>query len=174
LDLEKHSEKKQQGQLCFQFMGFEIEPPSEERGNATVSARLPKDVKNDFVTAVKSRSLTIEKVLSQLVRDYITSLSKPKEKKTGRGNKDTDQLDLAKEFFRDRYPVEVRAIEVAEYLTKKQGEKVSQARATRLLDILSGGLDGLSGQEFLVGMNDDEKPTTYFIYKDTELGIEPW
>jgi antitoxin component of RelBE/YafQ-DinJ toxin-antitoxin module len=155
-------------------MGYDIEPMPEARAVATLSARLPKEVKNEFKAVVRSRSLTIENVLSQLVREYIASLTKPREKKTGRGNKDTEQLDLVKEYIRNRHPIEVRAIEVSEYLTRKQGEKVSQARATRLLDILSGGIDGLSGQEFLVGMNDDEKPTTYFIFKDAELGIEPW
>jgi hypothetical protein len=172
--IDNHPQKKQTGQLCFQFMGYEIEPTPEERGNSTVSARLPREVKNEFLTAVQSRNLTIGEALSRLVREYIASFVKAKEKKTGRGNKDVDQLELTKEYIRYQHPVEVRAIEVAEYLTKKQGEKVSQARATRLLDILSGGLDGLSGQEFLVGMNDDEKPTTYFIFKDAELGIEPW
>jgi len=143
--------------------------------NTTLSAKLPKELKKEFVTAIKSRNLTVEKVISQLITEYIASLKRAKEKKkTGRGNIDLDQLELTKEYIRYQHPVEVRAIEVSEYLTKKQGQKVSQARATRLLDILSGGENGLSGQEFLVGMNDDEKPTTYFIFKDVELGVEPW
>jgi hypothetical protein len=100
-----HSEKKQTGQLCFRFMGYEIEPAQEESGNSTVSARLPREVKNEFLTAVQSRNLTIGEALSQLVREYIASFSKTKEKKTGRGNKDVDQLELTKEYIRNQHPV---------------------------------------------------------------------
>jgi len=55
----------------------------------------------------------------------------------------------------------------------------SQARALIILNILSGvsndrEKDGAEfvPKDFLVGENDD-KPVTYFIYKDKELGIEP-
>jgi hypothetical protein len=80
-------------------------------------------------------------------------------KNTGRGNKDDETLEKCKQFLRDN-PKGVTAIQVADYTG------VTQARAARLLDLLSGGQEGESGRDFLVYMDDEENPPLYFISKD--------
>jgi hypothetical protein len=79
--------------------------------------------------------------------------------KTGRGNIDTEALEKCKQFLRD-HPEGVTAIQIAEITG------TSQARAARLFDLLSGGQDGESGQDFLVYVDDEEDPPLYFISKD--------
>ena len=80
-------------------------------------------------------------------------------KETGRGNFNEEQLENTKKCLR-QHPEGVAAVQVAEAVG------VSQARAARLLDLLSGGQDGESGQDFLISMDDDENPPLYFISKD--------
>ncbi|MCL2879051.1 MAG: hypothetical protein FWF29_02285, partial [Treponema sp.] len=108
-----------------------------------------------------------------LITDYLDGLKvllKPK-KKTGRGNRDEGQIEKVKEFLRKQHPYPVRQNEVARFVG------CEQARAGRLLDLLSGVSgdknNAFDSTDFLVGVNDERKPITYFIFKDRELGIEP-
>ena len=78
---------------------------------------------------------------------------------TGRGHIDTGALDKTKQLLR-QHPEGVTAVQVANFVG------CSQARAARLLDLLSGGQEGESGQNFLISMDDDEDPPLYFISKD--------
>ena len=82
--------------------------------------------------------------------------------KTGRGHIDHEKLDMVKQFLR-KHREGVTAIEVGNHVG------VSQARATRLLDLLSGGQDNESGQDFLIFVDEDNKEPLYYIYKDTSV-----
>ena len=81
-------------------------------------------------------------------------------KETGRGHTDVEALNKAKDFLR-LHPEGVSAIQVANYVG------TSQARATRLLDLLSGNSDDNS---FLVFVDDDDNNPLYYIYKDEKNG----
>jgi len=82
--------------------------------------------------------------------------------KTGRGHINHDELDKVKAYMR-AHPEGVTAIEVAKFAD------VSQARAARLLDLLSGDVEDNENMEtdFLI-YADDENPPNYFIAKDRE------
>ena len=82
------------------------------------------------------------------------------EKKTGRGHVDTVQLEKAKEFMR-LHPEGVTAISVANHVG------CSQARAVRLMDILS---EASEANDFLVYSDEDTEPTLYFIFQDDREG----
>ena len=88
--------------------------------------------------------------------------------KTGRGNIATDQIEAAKRYLRKVYPSTAKTVEIAEYC------KVSQARAARLMDLLSGTTNkGDSASEyirtdFLVYY--DEDTSEYGIFLDRETG----
>ena len=78
---------------------------------------------------------------------------------TGRGHIDTEALEKTKQCLR-QHPEGVTAVQVAEAVG------VSQARAARLLDLLSGGQDGESGQDFLIYVDDELGDPLYYISKD--------
>jgi hypothetical protein len=86
---------------------------------------------------------------------------------TGRGHLDIDAIQKTKEYMRAKHPLPVRAIDIA-VITGK-----TQARATRLLDYLSGdcGANENTNTAFLIYCNDEVKPITYSIFKDIETGI---
>ena len=71
-------------------------------------------------------------------------------------NHDSDQVEKAKEFMRSKHPEGVRIFDIAQYVG------CSQSRAARIIDLLSKGTD------FLVYMDDEKRPTHYFIDKDVE------
>ena len=79
-------------------------------------------------------------------------------KKHGRTHIDQGQVEKAKEFMRSKHPAGIRAFDLAQYVG------CSQARALRILDLLSKGTD------FLVHMDDEKRPTLYYISKDVEKG----
>ena len=82
-------------------------------------------------------------------------------KKTGRGNIDVVQIEKAKELFRKKHPQGVRQTEIANYVG------CSPMRAARLIDRLSGRMDG-RGCGFTVYEDDFTKPTLFYISRDTE------
>jgi hypothetical protein len=86
---------------------------------------------------------------------------------TGRGNKNTVQLDKTINYFRKKYPVEITPIELAKYL------KCQQARAMRVIDLLSGNTNESENTnfDFLIYCNDEQKPITYGIFKDVKYNI---
>ena len=100
---------------------------------------------------------------------YCLFIAYPVPMQTGRGHLDIDAIEKTKEYLRAKHPLSVRAIDIALYTGK------TQARATRLLDYLSGdcGENENTNTAFLVYCNDEEKPVTYSIFKDTESGIYP-
>lgn len=79
---------------------------------------------------------------------------------TGRGHKDEEKLDAVKQYLRS-HREGVTAIEVGNHVG------VSQARATRLLDLLSGNSDDNS---FLVYSDEEGSNPLYFLSKDGEKG----
>ena len=86
---------------------------------------------------------------------------------TGRGNIDTEAVERTKDFLRMNHPKPIRVAELALFIGK------SQARATRIIDRLSGtAMESVNSRtDFLVYIDDDSKPTTYGIFKDIEAGI---
>ena len=98
---------------------------------------------------------------------YCLFIVYPVPMQTGRGHLDIDAIQKTKEYLRAKHPEPVRAIDIALFTGK------TQARATRLLDYLSGDCSDNENTNtvFLIYCNDDEKPVTYGIYKDVETGI---
>jgi len=78
--------------------------------------------------------------------------------RTGRSHIDIEMVEKAKDYMRSRHPEGVRIIEIAEAIC------CSQSKALRILDYLSKGTD------FLVSMDDDVKPSKYYIHKDKASG----
>jgi len=76
------------------------------------------------------------------------------EVKTGRSHVDIESVEKAKAYMRRRHPEGVRIIEIAEAIG------CSQSKALRILDYLSKGTD------FLVSMDDEAKPTRYYLFRD--------
>ena len=76
--------------------------------------------------------------------------------KGGRGIKDDEALEKVKQYLRN-HPDGVRAVDLANHIG------TSQARAARLLDLLSGNSDDNS---FLVYVDDDFDPPLFFVSKD--------
>jgi len=156
------------------FTDLKPDPPIED---TTVLFHIQRANKERFADMAKLEGLSLTGLLNALIADYISGrLAKLKEKiKTGRGNANVGEIDKAKEFFRKMHPKPVRKVELANYIG------CSQARALIILNILSGvsndkekeGAEFVS-KDFLVGENDDQNPLTYFIYKDKEMGIEPY
>jgi len=159
------------------FKDLTQEPPMPD---TTVLFHIQRANKEKFADIAKLEGLSVTSLLNVLISDYISGkleklkqAVKPK-KKTGRGNTNLDEIEKAKEFFRKMHPNPIRKVELA----KAVG--CSQARALIILNILSGvsndkekdGTEFIS-KDFLVGENDDQKPLTYFIYKDKVMGIEP-
>ena len=81
--------------------------------------------------------------------------------KGGRGNKDEETLKKVKQYLR-AHREGVTAVEIGNFVG------VSQARATRLLDLLSGNSDDNS---FLVYVDDEGSDPLYYIHKDNEGGV---
>jgi response regulator of citrate/malate metabolism len=123
---------------------------------------------NDFkVKCFKDSKGTIRREISKMRMSKKERLRKRREEKekfpeTGRGNVDEKKLNKVKQFLRD-HSDGVTAIQVANYAG------VTQARAARLLDLLSGGQENESGQDFLIYMDDEENPPLYFISKDKDV-----
>jgi len=86
---------------------------------------------------------------------------------TGRGHIDIDQINKAKEYLRMIHPKGARQIDIAKFVG------CEQARAGRLMDLLSGvSGNANSDKSFLVFADDEIKPTEYRIFRDTETGIK--
>lgn len=77
-------------------------------------------------------------------------------KKHGRTHVDSEQLEMAKEFMRSKHPAGIRAFDLSQYIG------CTQTRALHILDLLSKGTD------FLVYMDDEKRPTRFYIAKDVE------
>jgi len=150
--------------------------PDQPVQDTTVLFHIQRANKEKFADIAKLEGLSVTGLLNALISDYISGkvekLKQAVKPKTGRGNANLDEIDRAKAFFRQEHPRPIRKVELA----KAVG--CSQARALIILNILSGvsndkekdGAEFVS-KDFLVGENDFEKPLTYFIYKDKELGI---
>jgi hypothetical protein len=87
--------------------------------------------------------------------------------RTGRGNADLQAIEKTKEFLRKKHPEPVRAVELARYINKPQ------ARALRILDLLSGVSNDIHeaeflSRDFLVYIDDDSEPVRYGIFKDSQ------
>jgi len=151
--------------------------PDQPVQDATVLFHIQRANKEKFADIAKLEGLSVTGLLNLLITDYISGkvekLKQAVKPKTGRGNANLDEIDKAKAFFRREHPRPIRKVELA----KAVG--CSQARALIILNILSGvsndkekdGAEFVS-KDFLVGENDDTRPTTYFVAKDRELGIE--
>jgi len=154
------------------FPWLKPEPPVPD---TTVLFHIQRANKEKFADIAKLEGLSVTGLLNALILDYIKSKIEKIKPKTGRGNTNLNEIDKAKEFFRKMHPRPIRKVELANYVG------CSQARALIILNILSGvsndkEKDGaeFSSKDFLVGENDDQNPLTYFIYKDKEMGIEPY
>ena len=132
---------------------------------ATILFHIPFALKANLATEAKNRKLSMTK----LINLFITESLKRKVQETGRGHLDIDAIEKTKKYLRKKHPETIRAIDLANFLGK------TQARATRLLDYLSGGCSDNENTvtEFLVYLNDDNDPVTYGIFKDAERGIYP-
>jgi len=119
--------------------------------NTTLLVQLPADLKLKALAKAKQEG----KYLSEIVRTALIDFITPK---TGRGNTNTDQIEKAKEFLRNNHPKPIRINELANYVG------CDQARAARILDILS------NGDDFLVYV-DDDTPARFGIFKDVKTGI---
>ena len=78
------------------------------------------------------------------------------DKKGGRGNTDDEAIEKVKQYLRN-HPDGVRAVDLASHIG------TSQARAARLLDLLSGNSDDNS---FLVYTDEEKQPPLYYVFKD--------
>jgi hypothetical protein len=146
----------------------ETEPP---KTNSVILFHLPRTVKETVSLLAKKQGLSITRLLNDLIGGYITAQTPPpppQKKKTGRGNVDTEQIELVKQFMRQRHPDGVRIAEIAVYVEDNTGRECTPARAARLLDILSGGSDGRD-YSFIVYEDDFVKPVLFYIGKDFEV-----
>jgi len=156
------------GQLCFPFADI-LETPIKPI-DTVILFHIERPTKDDLVKQAKKQGLSITGLLNGIIKDYLSAL-KQVVKKTGRGNIATEQIDKAKELLRKKHPNTVRLVDIARYCN------VSQARAARLVDLLSGGEnkgDSSSNEindSFLVWQDDTGEVG---ISKDVELGIVPW
>jgi hypothetical protein len=133
-----------------------------KEADAIILFHIPFGLKENLAAAAKHRKISMTKLINHFIADCL-------EKKvitTGRGHKNVDQLDGAIKFFRMKHPKEITPIELAHHL------KCQQARAMRLIDLLSGNeADGDIREDFLVYSNDDASPTRYGIFRDSLMGI---
>jgi len=131
--------------------------------DAVILFHIPIELKASLIAESKSRKISMTKLINRFITE---SLAK-KIFTTGRGHQDFDAIEKTKEYLRKKHPEPVRAIDIAQYTGK------SQARAARLLDLLSGFCSESenSNVDFLLYANDDSFPTTYGIFKDVERGI---
>ena len=77
-------------------------------------------------------------------------------KKHGRSHIDSEQVEKAKEFMRSKHPAGIRAFDLAQHVG------CTNTRALHILDLLSKGTD------FLIYMDDEKRPTRFFISKDVD------
>jgi hypothetical protein len=131
--------------------------------DAVILFHIPIELKENLAVEAKERKLSMTKLINRYIADCI----KKKAIATGRGHIDVDSIEKTKTFLRKRHPNPVRIIDVANYVG------VQQARAARLLDLLSGdcGENENTNTDFLIYCNDDVNPKTYNIFKDTQKGI---
>jgi len=160
---------------------------------------IPKDLKQQLISCIKQKNLTIDGILKQLISDWIGSISgtvaaatqvikkhttietqlnpenptEPKTTQTGRGHR-ADDNELVKDYLRSIHPNTARKVQIA----KNTG--LDQARVLIILNNLSGlentyegGIKNDSKFSFLV-YESCNKPITYGIFKDEETGIIPY
>ena len=132
---------------------------------AVIYFHIPFEVKASLEAEAKVRKLSMTKLINRFI---IESL-KRKAVETGRGHLDIDAIEKAKKYMRKKHPEPIRAIELANYIGK------SQARATRILDHLSGDCSDNenTNTDFLVYLDDESDISRYGIFKDVETGIFP-
>jgi hypothetical protein len=149
------------------FKELEKYTPPEKPDDAVILFHITQEMKDNVSKAARLQATSVTKLLNGLISDYLETLKqvlRPEKKKTGRGNVDSGQLEKAKELLRKKHPETVRLVDIANYC------KVSQARAARIVDNLSGNLtDG--EYDFLVYTDDDK---TVGIFRDDKSGIKPW
>jgi hypothetical protein len=147
--------------------------PPEKPVNSSILFQIPAPLKDDLIRIIKLQNLTFKGLLNGLITDYLETLKSPfKQKiKTGRGNVNKTEINLAKEYLRKKHPQPVRIVDIANYCN------VKQTRAARLVDLLSGGEN--KGDSASKEINDsflvyqDEDTGEVGIFKDEELGIKP-
>ena len=86
---------------------------------------------------------------------------KEPERFTGRGHINHDELEKVKEYMR-AHPEGVTPVVLSKHIG------CTQARAARLLDLLSGSVEGNANSTFLVYADEDVDPPVYRIFKDEE------
>ena len=95
----------------------------------------------------------------------LADLPKPK---TGRGNISVDITEKTKELLRKHHPETVRLVDIANYTG------VSQARAARIIDNLSGNLTN-GEYNFLTYVEEEGKNRGRVgIFRDDLTGVSPW
>jgi hypothetical protein len=134
------------------------------------SFSLPEHEKKKLETLAGAANVSMARYLKLYIDKSYSEIAGKKD--TGRGHIDVDAIQKAKEFLRLKHPQPVRIVDLAKY-TKK-----SQARAARLLDLLSGVENGGGNEnqqnidrDFLVFCNDTDQPKTYGIFLDRQTGI---
>jgi hypothetical protein len=151
-------------QKLLPFKELQDYSPPEKPDDAVILFHITQEMKGDVAKAARLQAKSVTGLLNDIISDYLETfrqLLKPK-KPTGRGHADLDQLEKAKELLRKKHPETVRLVDIAHYCG------VSQARAARIVDNLSGNLtDG--EYDFLV-YNEDDK--TVGIARDDKLGIK--
>jgi hypothetical protein len=175
VDINTFIEKRIAKQLWLPFV--EYYEPTKEKENTVILFHLPMMIKKTFAEQARLEGLSITGLLNTLISDYISSkvekLKQTIKPTTGRGNVNEAEINLAKDYLRRIHPKTARLKDIADFAG------VSNARARGLMDLLSGVSNDKAEEEFdtksfLVGINDDVKPATYFIFKDEKLRIEPW
>jgi hypothetical protein len=173
VDIQAFIDKRVSKQLWLPFVEY-YEPPKEKE-DTVILFHLPMLIKKTLSEQASIEGLSVTGLLNALISDYISRklerLKQAVKPKTGRGNINLDEIKLAKEFLRKNYPKQVRIVDLANYCG------VKQARAARLVDLLSGGEnkgDSASDEindSFLVWQDDDTGKVG--IWKDDVLGIKP-
>jgi hypothetical protein len=159
------------GQLYFPFIDPLQIPISP--ADTVILFHIEKPVKDGLAEQAKIQGLSVTRLLNGIIKGYLSNLKQVLPgKKTGRGNIAVDQVEKAKALLREKHPGPVRLAEIA----NRCG--VSQSRAARLVDLLSGGEN--KGDSASNGINDsflvyqDDDTGKVGISKDIESGIWPW
>jgi hypothetical protein len=173
VDINAFIERRMAKQLWLPFVEY-YEPP-EEKEDTVILFHLPMVIKKALADQARLEGLSVTGLLNALISDYISGrlekLKQALKPKTGRGNINLGEINLAKEFLRKNHPHTVRIVDIANYCG------VKQARAARLVDMLSGAEnkgDSASDEindSFLVYQ--DEDTGRVGIFKDEELGVKP-
>jgi hypothetical protein len=146
------------GQPFLPFKELKNTKPPEEPADSVILFHILKKAKDSFAAQAKEKDMSLTRLLNELIADFLSKITPAVKKATGRGHIDFMQIERAKDCLR-KNPKGVQAVEIANYVG------CSQARAVRLMDILSDGVD------FLVYQEDEVKPTRYFISKDTQIKL---